>query len=230
MTGTDRIIHRPVLLQEIRAFLREDFRMLVDGTTGEGGHSAMMLQHYRHPVCLLCLDWDRDMLQRAKHRLLPHSNAHRVTYVHGNFKDLAAILQQQQQQADFILLDLGISTRHYVASDRGFSFSDDAPLDLRINREQGKPLSAILPGLTQAHLADIIHHLSDERLARPIARAIYAHRHELTTARQLKTLIERTVGRRYHDHIHPATRTFMALRIFINQELDNLTAFLETVP
>jgi 16S rRNA (cytosine1402-N4)-methyltransferase len=226
MTESDR--HRPVMLEEVLEALapRPGARM-VDATLGEAGYAEAILDRTAPDGRLLAIDWDDEALALSRPRLAPYGD--RVHIVHGSFADLAAILVDVgwADGADGIVVDLGVSTRHLVVAERGFSFRSDGPLDMRMDRRRQRSAADLLSELEEEDLADIIWRYGEERHSRRIARAIVRRRDErpLRTTGDLREVVgEAGVrGRPGHD---PATRTFQALRIAVNGELEALEALL----
>ena len=220
-------VHRPVLLEEVISLLAPDqaaerpsrAQILVDATLGEGGHSDCFLQRFPD-LTVVGVDADPVMLSRARARLASHGE--RVEYVNAWFDDYFA---HCDIEPDRVLLDLGISMYHFSLSGRGFSFKSDEPLDMRLDPSNGTSADDLVNGLDESKLADLIYQLSEERLSRRIASAICRERgtSPIRTAKQLADLIWRTSPPSYrYGRIHPATRTFQALRIAVNGELDRV--------
>ena len=216
--------HVPVLLNEAIAYL--DLKAgghYLDATVGGGGHSLAILKAYPDTT-LIAIDQDEQAIAAAQYRLAPYGT--RVQFWQGNFSDYEA----SDRQFDGILADLGVSSVQFDQADRGFSFRQDAPLDMRMNREQ--PLSAadVINYYDEKDLADLIYQYGEERLSRRIARAIVRSR-PLSTTTDLAQVIWKNVPVSYRrGRIHPATRTFQALRISVNKELDVLKTFLQKSP
>ena len=193
----------------------------IDGTLGGGGHTAGMLE--RGAGRVLGIDQDPAALAAAAERLKPYGA--RVTLAHGNFRELAAIADQEGFGAvDGILLDIGVSSHQLDEGSRGFSFGQDAPLDMRMNPTAGDTAADLVNTLPEAELADIIFRYGEERGSRRIARRIAERRQTAPIARtaELAELVVRALGGRKDERIHPATRTFQALRIAVNDELGAL--------
>jgi len=211
--------HIPVLYKEVLAGLglRSGGRY-IDATLGAGGHATGILAGSAPDGRLLGLDADREAVAFAGEQL--RSFGDRVILQAANFRQIKLIaLALGFEQVDGILIDLGISSRQLSDPERGFSFSQDGPLDMRMDPSQGKSAADLVNDLPQAELADILWRYGEERHSRRIARAIIASR-PVNTTKQLADLVERTVSRR--EKIHPATRTFQALRIAVNDELEAL--------
>ena len=214
--------HRPVLADEVREWLRLErpSGLLVDSTLGEGGHSALLLSD-NPSLRVIGVDVDPVMLERA--RVLLGDYAGRVEFIHRWFDDFWA--DYTGPAPDRILFDLGISTFHFEGSGRGFSFSGEEPLDMRLS-EEGKSAAQLLQTESESELADMIFELGGERYSRRIARAICAARNAapIETSGELAEIVRRAVppaARR--GRLHPATRTFQALRIAVNSELDRIS-------
>lgn len=216
--------HIPVLSQEIISGL--DIvagGWYLDATTGGGGHSELILQA-APDVHLVALDRDIQALAAAKSRLQPHGD--RVQFWQGNYADY----QPLSQQFDGIIADLGVSSVQLDVAERGFSFRHEAPLDMRMDRSQSTTAADIVNHTSEVELAKIIFTYGEERMSRQIARDIVAQR-PFTTTTQLAYAIGGAVPKAYrYGRIHPATRTFQALRIAVNQELSSLEKFLAVAP
>lgn len=219
--------HAPVLLAEVVAGLapRPGGRY-VDGTLGGGGHAAAILEASAPDGRLLGIDADPAALLAAGARLAPFGE--RATLVHGNFRDLARLARAGGfEPIDGLLLDLGVSSHQLDTPERGFSFLADAPLDMRLDPTGGETAADIVNETPEGALADLIYRYGEERGSRRIARAIAEarRRRSIATTGELAEVVARALGGR-HGKIHPATRTFQALRIAVNRELDNLEAAL----
>ena len=225
--------HLPVLpAQVLTQLARPGARTLLDGTLGAGGHAALLLEALPE-AHLLGLDRDPSALTLAGERLAPFGE--RATLVHSPFDQAAAVAPGAGFESfDAILLDVGVSSMHLDQADRGFSFQRDGPLDMRM--DPGLPQSAadLLAELSETELADLIYELGEERHSRRVAAEIVAIRDRVPflRTRQLSELLERVVprgrppkarkGQRRKRPIHPATRTFQALRLAVNDELGQL--------
>ena len=209
-------LHIPVLSQEIVAGLGVVAGgWYLDATVGGGGHSELILQAAPN-VRLVALDRDLQALDAAKAKLAPYEG--RVQFWHGNYADY----QPSTQKFDGIIADLGVSSVQLDLAERGFSFRNEAPLDMRMDRSQGITAAELVNNTAEVELARIIFTYGEERLSRQIARDIVAGR-PFTTTTQLAYTIGGAVPKSYrYGRIHPATRTFQALRIAINQELRSL--------
>jgi 16S rRNA (cytosine1402-N4)-methyltransferase len=223
--------HVPVLLTEILSGLSpQPGGIFVDGTLGGGGHTEALAKHVGPTGRVIALDRDSAAMAAAEKRLvgLP------VQLIHGNFCDLPEVLEEQDVTAvDGILLDLGLSSDQLADQSRGFSFDADGPLDLRFNPLAGEPASRLVNRLSAPHLADLIFQYGEERFSRRIAKAIVdaRHRQPIHTARQLADIVRSAVPAAAHGlRIDPATRTFQALRIAVNEELKSLEIALRRLP
>jgi 16S rRNA (cytosine1402-N4)-methyltransferase len=219
--------HVPVLLAEVLAGLapRSGGRYL-DGTLGGGGHAAAVLEASAPDGRLLGIDADPAALAAAGARLAIFGD--RVRLAHGNFRDLSRLAREHGFAAiDGLLLDLGISSHQLDTPERGFSFAADAPLDMRLDPTSGDTAADLVNEMPEGELADLIYRYGEERGSRRIARLIAEARRKrpLETTGELADLVTRALGGR-HGKIHPATRTFQALRIAVNRELESLEAAL----
>ena len=219
--------HRPVLLPEVLEYLNcQPGRVYVDGTVGSGGHARAILERSTPSGRLVGLDWDEQAMRRAQENLAVFGK--RVELQKGNFKDLKTVLESfSPVGVDGILLDLGVSTEQLEDPERGFSFRWDAPLDMRMSQDTIITAGDLLQELSVSEMSDIFRQYGEERWANRIARAIARRRQikPLRTTRELLDLIEKSVPQR-RGRIHPATRVFQALRIAVNDELENLRTFL----
>ena len=216
----DEAGHVPVLLQEMLAGLMpRSGQRFIDGTTGDGGHTAALLESSNPDGRVLALDADPRALARAQQRLAVFGD--RVHLVNSNFSEMATVAQQHSFiPVDGVLLDLGFSSVQLSTPGRGFSFTTEDRLDMRYGPSQFTTAFHLVNNLTAAELADTLFRFGEERRSRTIARAIVAARPVETTT-QLAEIVARAVGGR-HGKIHPATRTFQALRIAVNDELGSL--------
>ena len=218
--------HIPVLLTEVLEGLQvRASGLYIDGTVGGGGHAAAILEQNAPDGRLLGLDRDPEAVTRARKRLVGfHERARVVCAPYVQLEDLAH--QHGFLPADGVLLDLGFSTLQIDDPTRGFAFRFDGPLDMRYNPSGDASTAAdLINTLPEAELADLLWQYGEERQSRRIARAIVRSR-PLETTQQLAEVILAEVGRGPDDRIHPATRTFQALRIAVNQELEMLGAVL----
>jgi 16S rRNA (cytosine1402-N4)-methyltransferase len=227
-------VHEPVMVAEVLRLLepgrrREGRRhgeagIFVDCTVGFAGHTRALLEAGADRV--LGFDRDPEALARAAESLAPFHD--RVELIHADFRELTARLDQRGIAAiDGLLADLGVSSWQLDAPERGFSFRADGPLDMRMDTSQGATVADLLRDVREEELADLIYGYGEERFSRRIARAIVeARRTEpIVTTGRLADLVRRAVPRRGYQRIDPATRTFQALRIWVNRELDGLDTF-----
>ena len=221
--------HRPVLLQETLKFLApERGGLFVDCTVGLGGHSEAILKS-SSDTRVLGMDLDTTALQYTRERLAPFGERFRA--FQANFRAIASVLQQaNESEPSGVLVDLGVSSLQFDSPERGFSFRFDAPLDMRMDRASGATAADLLQQLPESEIARIIFEFGEERHSRRIARRIVERREQgqpITTTHELADLVRSAVGGQRHQ-IHPATRTFQALRIAVNDELEGLGEFVET--
>jgi 16S rRNA (cytosine1402-N4)-methyltransferase len=195
--------------------------LYLDATVGGGGHSDRILAAYPD-TRVIAIDRDQQALVAAKQRLVSYGD--RVTFWQGNFADYPAI----DQQFTGILADLGVSSAQLDQAERGFSFRQEAPLDMRMDQTQPITAADLLNTAPEKELADIFYYYGEERFSRRIARYIVGHRPFTTTTQLAQAIAHLLPGSR--QRIHPATRVFQALRIAVNQELTSLEKFLDTVP
>ena len=214
-------LHRPVLLPETLDLLAVSAGgTYVDGTLGEGGHTEGILEQSGPDGAVLGIDRDPRSVAVARRRLERYGG--RAVLVHGNYADMGRIAAERGIAAvDGILLDLGFSSRQVDAAGYGFSFQRDEPLDMRYD-STGETAADLVNSLSERELADVIFQYGEERRSRAIARAIVRSRPVATTC-QLADMVARAVGRRRGGR-HPATRTFQALRIAVNRELEQVAA------
>jgi 16S rRNA (cytosine1402-N4)-methyltransferase len=201
-----------------------------DATLGLGGHAARIMQLSAPDGRLVGLDRDLQALARARTSLAAFGG--RATFVHARFGSLRSVLQQLGLFAlDGCLVDLGVSSLQLDSADRGFSFNKLAPLDMRMDQSRGESAAALLDRLSAEELAEVLRDLGEERFARSIARAIVEARGraDLTTTTGLAGLIAKVVPARERSK-NPATRSFQALRMMVNDELGELERFLAEAP
>ncbi len=224
-------VHIPVLLDEVIRWLDpQSGGVYVDGTLGGGGHTRALANRLGGCGQVISLDRDAEAIRRVRETL--HEPL--VTIVHANFCNLPEVLEQLEiPKVDGVILDLGLSSDQLADATRGFSFSADGPLDLRFDPERGQPASRLVNRLNGEHLADLIFAYGEERHSRRIARAIVERRRRepIETAGQLAEIVRRAIpGPRKKGQIDPATRTFQALRIAVNEELKSLEIALQRIP
>jgi 16S rRNA (cytosine1402-N4)-methyltransferase len=212
---------------EVLQHLRPDQGgLFVDCTVGLGGHARALLEAGATRV--IGIDRDLDALARAAETLAPWAD--RAELVHADYRAISDVLDARQVPAvDGALADLGVSSMQFDAPGRGFSFQRDEPLDMRMDRSQGETAADFVARATEVELADTIFQYGEERFSRRIARALVETRRDtpVATTSQLAAIIRRSIPRRGYLRIDPATRTFQALRIWVNRELEGLDRFLE---
>lgn len=212
--------HIPVLLNEaVEALNVRPGRRYVDCTLGMGGHSLTILERGQSDIQLLGIDADPEAISIARNRLLDFSLS--TIFINDNFGNLESICYENHfYPVDGILFDLGISSMQLDDTERGFSFRADAPLDMRYSPDQIMTATDLVNLLPEEKLAELIYKYGEEPRSRQIAKAIVRKRPVVSTG-QLAQIIEQIAGGK-HRKIHPATRTFMALRIVVNHELEKL--------
>lgn len=222
--------HEPVMTAEVLTALDPSRGgLFVDCTVGAGGHARALLE--AGAGRLLGLDRDAETLPAAAETLRPWAD--RVDLLHADFRTLDDVLAARGIGGidGGALADLGLSSRQLDGEGRGFSFRFDAPLDMRMDRSRGPTAADLLRDADESQLADVIHEYGEDRYARRIARGLVAARERapLTSTGQLSEAVRRAVPRRGRQRIHPATRTFQALRIWVNRELEGLDAWVPAV-
>jgi 16S rRNA (cytosine1402-N4)-methyltransferase len=214
------VLHRPVMVEEVVGFLlQKEAGVYVDCTLGSGGHTEEILRRCSNCI-VIGIDRDQEAIERAKVRL-PED---RVVFVRERFSEVDAIVQQRgYKEVDGVLMDLGLSMEQLKDPERGFSFSSEAPLDMRMDRDQALTAQEIVNRWPEGELERIIRQYGEERRSKAIARQIVKRRKPspIKTCRELAALIEGLYGTR-RTKIHPATKTFQALRIVVNSELEQL--------
>jgi 16S rRNA (cytosine1402-N4)-methyltransferase len=248
--------HVPVMLTEVLKYLQpRSGGLYIDGTVGGGGHTAAILERSAPDGKVLGIDTDAQALARVRERLAAMVTSGRLVLVHGNFAELASIVEEVRFPAlqgemgmmnharteagsaidgvpgvDGVLLDLGFSSHQMDSPERGFSFSADGPLDMRLDQSQGMSAVDLVNSASEQELADILWRYGEERRSRQIARRIVRARAKgaITRTAQLAELA--AAGAPYKPGaIHPATRTFQALRIAVNKELERLETALPQI-
>lgn len=224
-------VHVSVLLEQVLEWLAPKPGMvLVDGTLGGGGHTRALAERVGKTGQVIGIDRDPAAIDAAEKSLrrLP------VRLAQANFCDLPEVLDELQIEAvDGVVLDLGLSSDQLADRERGFSFSADGPLDLRFDPTAGEPARRLISRLSAEHLTELISRYGEERYSRRIAQAIVRERreHPIETAAQLAELVRRSVPKvPGGSRIDPATRTFQALRIAVNEELKSLEIALRRIP
>ena len=220
------VSHEPVMVAEVLDLLVPSRGgMFVDCTVGLGGHARALLQAGADRV--LGLDRDPKALALARETLTAFGD--RVELVHADYRELDRVLDERGiERVAGILADLGVSSMQFDAEGRGFSFRRDEPLDMRMDQSRGPSAAELLRDVDETELADVIFQFGEERASRRVARAIVNARREvpIDTTGRLAAIVRRAVPHKGYQRIDPATRTFQALRIWVNRELDGLDAFL----
>lgn len=227
MMEKKEFVHYSIMRDEICSFLApsKSGQLYIDGTMGEGGHSYEFLNRFPD-IRLIGLDADPVIQEKAKKRLAPFGD--RVQFINTYFDEYFED-QMGVEKPDRILLDLGISKFHYEESGRGFTFSKDEPLDMRLNPENPLSAKVLVNEYEEKEIADLIYKYGEERYSRRIAQAIVRERavEPIVSAFQLAEIISHSVPAAYrHGRIHAATRSFQAIRIVVNNELGRLHSVL----
>ena len=250
--GAPEVGHVPVLLKEAIDFLAvKRGGTYLDATVGLGGHSYEIARRLGAPGHLIGFDKDPAALEQARERLKPINSRSslvvseaaaerpttsdqrpeldwpQITLIHGSFAEAGE--RVAPASLDGMMADLGVSSLQLNDSARGFSFQAEGPLDMRMNPMSGETAEQVVNHIDERELADVIYEFGEERRSRRIARAIVRSR-PIRTTKQLVEVISAAARSMKHERIHPATRTFQALRIFVNRELDDLKALLEAAP
>lgn len=225
-------VHESVMTLETLGFLQpRSGGVYADATLGAGGHTAAILEASAPAGRVLSVDRDPLAVEHAQQRLAAYGD--RALIVHGEFRDLPALLSDAGLGlVDGIVADLGVSSPQLDDAARGFSFQQDGPLDMRMDSSSGETALEVIARLSERELADVIYQFGEERRSRPIARSIRTALSlgELSTTADLRRAVVKAIGRPPNSKIDPATRTFQALRIFVNDELGQLTTLLESIP
>jgi len=220
--------HASVLLTESLELLAvRPGGLYVDGTVGPGGHAAAILERSGPSGRLLGLDRDAEVLEGAGQRLLPFGG--RARLAHADYREIPRLLAGER--ADGVLLDLGLSSVHLDTPERGFSFRTEGPLDMRMDRSGGETAADLVNRMSEPDLADLIYRFGEDRASRRIARAIVSARRQarIRTTTELADIVRRAAGRSRRPGLDPATRTFQALRIGVNRELEGLGPALSAI-
>jgi 16S rRNA (cytosine1402-N4)-methyltransferase len=216
--------HESVMRNEVLHYLNVHMEgVIVDGTLGDGGHTEFILKNTAPEIRVLAIDRDSSAIERASERLSPFRD--RVTLAHGNLGDIKELAAENGITSVVgVLMDLGVSSPQLDTAGRGFSIQHDGPLDMRMDSSQKTSAADLLIKLSDAELASIIKDYGEERYAKRVVRAIRREQEErpITTTGQLSRIVARVVKSSRHSRIHPATRTFQALRIAVNDELEQL--------
>ncbi len=228
--------HKPVMLDEVLSFIKPvKGDIIVDATIGAGGHSCELLKLIEPEGLLIGIDKDEEILKIAGKYLSKISDSYKL--YQADYVELDHILDKLKiKKADGILLDLGVSSLQLDSFDRGFSFSKEGPLDMRMDRTQGMTAEDLLKRLPEKEMADVFWRYGEERRSRRVARAIIQERKKgvgIKTTTQLAKIVEKALyipgNYQKKRRIHPATRVFQALRIVVNEELKSLEYFLNNI-
>lgn len=217
--------HEPVMVAEVFDALQlKPGMIVVDGTLGLGGHSQRFIEKIAPNGKLIGFDWDQTMLDLARQRLVSLGNTE-VVLVHQDFREIESVLANLGFEADAILLDLGLNSAQLDDPQRGLTFLKEGPLDMRMDRTRGEPAASVLNRMTPAAIEHILQEYGDERWARAIALEIVRRRKDkpFRTTTDLVDSVLAAIPKGAQDkRIHPATRTFQAVRIYVNDELGEL--------
>ena len=223
--------HESVMKNEVLHYLNVHMEgVIVDGTLGDGGHTEFILKNTAPEIRVFAIDRDRSAIERARERLSPFRD--RVTLAYGNLGDLKSLaVQNGIIRIVGLLMDLGVSSPQLDTPGRGFSIQHDGPLDMRMDLSQKTSAADLLKKLSDAELIAIFKNFGEERYSKRIVRAIRKEQAErpITTTGQLSRIVAKVVASPRHTRIHPATRTFQALRIAVNDELEQLKLALQDV-
>ena len=221
--------HKPVLLEEVlRSLDLAHGRIFCDTTLGDGGHTMAMLEQLPGEWYVIVIDRDAQAIERAQQRLVSFGNRFRA--IHGNFSDIEQLLRTHGVNAvDGIICDLGVSMLQISDPNRGFMYSTNGPLNMRMQADAGLSAADIINDFPETEIADIIYKFGEERQSRRIARAIVRERskNRIETTGQLRTIVRNVVGERFI--IKTLARVFQSFRIYINDELGSLERFLSSV-
>jgi 16S rRNA (cytosine1402-N4)-methyltransferase len=223
--------HIPVLVEEVMNLLRcEAHKTYVDATVGGGGHALEILKRSSPDGIVIGLDWDEDAIAEAKRALVPFGD--RIKIFRENFVRLPDLLEALKiSEVDGILLDLGLSSLQLEKKERGFSLKGEGPLDMRMDQRIDRTAADLLDDLPFQELESTLREFGEERWAKRIAKALVYEREKkpIGTTQELRQIVYRAIPGRFHSRkIDPATRTFQAFRILVNEELENLRKILET--
>jgi 16S rRNA (cytosine1402-N4)-methyltransferase len=218
------------LNESVSALLESGGTVFVDATIGLGGHSYEILK--RNPKAyLIGIDKDEEALERAEERLKEFEG--RFSLYKADYSDVDLVLREEGiDKVDGVLMDLGVSMLQLKTPERGFSFNEDAPLDMRMDKSQKLTAYEVVNRYSEKDLARIIKEFGEERFAWRIAKAIVSHRRKkpIETTKELAQIVEKAIPKGFYKKIHPATKTFQAVRMEVNKELDNLKTALVKIP
>jgi 16S rRNA (cytosine1402-N4)-methyltransferase len=225
-------LHTPVLTEEVIEYLRcSGGGIFVDATVGEGGHTLEILRASRRNK-VIGIDWDQEILEQAQERVAGYAD--RLTMMHDDFVHLPEILRSLGvERIDGLLFDLGVSSFHFLEKGRGFSLYHDGPLDMRMDTRRKLTAYDIVNHFSLEEIERILRSNGEERWATRIAKVVGSERKrkEIRTTGDLAEIVSRAIPSKYHPRrIHPATKTFLALRIAVNEELKNIEEALAVAP
>jgi len=224
-------VHEPVMVREtLQALSPRAGGVYADATAGGGGHSQALLEASAPDGRVVAIDRDPEAVAEAQKRLAAYGE--RALVLHGDYAELGAILQRcGAERVDGLVADLGVSSHQLQSAERGFAFSAEGPLDMRMDTSSGATLQDLLERIDERDLADVLFRYGEERRSRAVARSIVRARDrgELTSTGDLRHAVVRALGPR-RGRIDPATRTFQALRIAVNDELEQLQVLLSALP
>ncbi|MFN3531478.1 MAG: 16S rRNA (cytosine(1402)-N(4))-methyltransferase RsmH [Candidatus Brocadia sp.] len=227
---TNSLLHEPVMVEEVLDYLRpQPGQIILDGTVGNGGHAGRIMSKISPDGLLIGIDKDMEILQMAKQYLSKIGCPFKL--YHADYSDVGEVLRQAGVEGVHgVLLDLGASSMQFDQADRGFSFSKEGPLDMRMDRSRAGTAQDLIQRLSVKELEELLRRYGEERWSRRIARAIRKEVEGvgIVSTRQLAAVIERVVPRG-KSKIHPATRVFQALRIAVNKEMESLEVFLDKI-
>ena len=216
--------HESVMRKEVLHYLNIHMKgVIVDGTLGDGGHTEFILKNTGPEIRVFGIDRDSSAIERASKRLSPFRS--RLTLAHGNLADIKSLAAQNGITGVVgLLMDLGVSSPQLDTPGRGFSIQNNGPLDMRMDSSQKTSAADLLEKLSDIELASVIKNFGEERYSKRVVRAIRREQADrpITTTGQLSRIVARVVTSSRHSRIHPATRTFQALRIAVNDELEQL--------
>lgn len=231
LLNNEKVSHVPVMLDEVISFLKPNKGgVIVDATVGAGGHGCEILKRIEPGGLLIGIDKDVEILEEARKYLSRNGNAFKL--FHSDYTNLGNILKKLKiNKVNGILLDLGVSSLQLDSPERGFSFSKEGHLDMRMDRSRGLTAEDLLKRLSEKEMEDVFWRYGEERWSRSISKTISRERKKvdgIKTTTQLARIIEKTVSKKHSGRwrIHPATRVFQALRIIVNDELKSLEYFL----
>jgi 16S rRNA (cytosine1402-N4)-methyltransferase len=224
-------LHEAVLVDEIISFVRtKDDPVVLDCTLGNAGHTKAISEFFGGRCTIIALDQDTEAIERSQKKLFEYTN--KITFIHSNFVLLDTVLEQLGvKNIDVCLMDVGVSKNQLVQPERGFSFLHEGPLDMRMDTTQELTARDVVNTYSEDELFEIVKNYGEERFARSIVRAICTQRTKspIETTTELADLVKRASRSKKFSRIHPATRTFQALRIAVNNELENLQLALNKI-